>query len=108
MAFNKKYYNEVKSFIDYQINNVNFMLVDEYRSRPIEWCKTFLPLIANSIHDEDFESAKAVSDSIRDFLNKFLGEDEKILPTTKFKIPDFQQVEIKGVVCFVDGTAKVL
>ena len=108
MAFDKKHYKEVKTYMDYSLNHIDFRLVDKFKNKPFEWAHTFLPLIASCLHGEDYEGAKAGSDSIREFLNKFLPEGEKITDKHTLKLPKFKAIKVKGIICYVDGTAEII
>lgn len=104
MAWNKKHYKEIKQFVEHQLNHVPFQIAEkptEERPNPFDWAKTFLPLVSLSIHNEDYEAAKATSDAIREFLNKFMPNDP-IPDDATLKLPDFVPFEIKGIVCLLD------
>ena len=47
MSFDKKHYKEIKEFMDYSLNQLDFRLVDKFKNKPFEWAHTFLPLIAD-------------------------------------------------------------
>lgn len=102
MSFDKKFYKEVKKYMDDQLSRVDFRLVEKYKDKPFEYAQTFLPMISNSIEHEDFESSKAITDAIRDFLNKFLSEENKISKSAEINLPEYKQMKIKGIICFVD------
>jgi hypothetical protein len=104
----KRYYNDVKNFVDKQISNIDFRLVDKFKDRPFDWAATFLPLVSRCIEQEDYEGAKAVSDSIKGFLNRFLPDKDQIPIDAKLKLPKVEQAETKGVICFVDGKCKLI
>lgn len=71
MAFDRKHYRTVKKFMGQQLNNRPWCCQDV---GPVEWAKTFIPLITDCVKQEDYEGAQATSDAIREFLNQFLKE----------------------------------
>jgi hypothetical protein len=101
MRWDKKHYKSVKDFVSHQLNNRPWCVNTDC---PVEWAKTFLPVISDCIHGEDYEAAQAASDAIREFLNQFL--DEPIKENAQLKLPDFKPLVVQGIVCFVDGTAQ--
>ena len=106
MIFNKKECKQIKDFMLNNLNSVPF----QYEGRdPVEWAKTFLPVIADCIEREHYEGAKGTSDAIREFLNQFIEkEEDKIKENDQLKIPAFKPIKIQGIVCFIDGTAQIL
>jgi hypothetical protein len=85
MAFDRKHYKEIKKFMLWRLNHVScFSNV----TCPIEWVKTFLPLLADCVHREDYEAAKATKDTIREFLNQFM--EEKIAEDAMLKLPEIK------------------
>ena len=102
MAFDKKHYGEVKKFMEFELNKVDFRLVEKYKDKPFDWAHTFLPLISDCVQRENYEGAKAISDAIREFLNKFLPDGEKITADMTLKLPKFKTVKIKGIICYID------
>lgn len=38
---------------------------------PVEWAKTFVPLVRDCAESEDYEGAQATKDAIKDFLRGF-------------------------------------
>ncbi|MCF0059918.1 hypothetical protein MUK70_11765 [Dyadobacter chenwenxiniae] len=97
MAFDKKHYRAIKKFMDQQILHVDFRLVDEYRDKPVEWAETFLFHISHCIEEEDYEGAKAVTDSIKEFLDKYT--DVKV-EDLLLKVPEYKRLEIVGIICY--------
>jgi hypothetical protein len=85
MSFNKKYYKQIKFFVD-----------DRLRHRP--WCMNdttimdhilmIIGLIPGCLERQDFEAAQAVKDSIIEFINTFPGE--KIDRSILLRIPPFK------------------
>ncbi len=87
--------------MDYQISHVDFRLVDKFKN-PFDWAKTFLPLISDCIYREDYEAAKACSDAIREFLNEFLDEGDKIKEDATLNLPEIKAIKINGIICYID------
>jgi len=57
---------------------------------PFEWARTFLPLISDCIYREDYEAAKASTDAIREFLNRFLPPEDQITVNDKLRLPEIK------------------
>ena len=102
MAWDKKYYKAAKDHTAYNLRHVPIQLTwQENKPDIITWIKSFFPLISSCVSCEDFEGAKATTDAIRDFLNEYLPEGEKLPEDVQFKLPEFKAIEIKGIICFV-------
>jgi hypothetical protein len=79
MSWDKKHYKQCKDMITYQLNNVPFLYAERLESEgrnpcPVEWAKSFIPMVSHCIETEDYEGAQAISDAIREFINKFSEE----------------------------------
>ncbi len=98
MAFDRKHYNEIKTFMDAQLKNVPWCAKVE---SPIEWVQGFLPLVSDCLSINDYEGAKAISDAIRDFLNSFLSDNEKIGHDKQLKLPKVKTIDVKGIICYI-------
>ena len=62
---------------------------------PLEWAKTFLPLVKDCEHREDYEAAQATSDAIMEFLNQFLPADQQLNKETDIlKLPEYKEIVI--------------
>ncbi len=103
MPFRKRHYNEIKKFMEQRLKYVPMFC--EIKC-PVEWAKTFLPLISDCVHREDYEAAKATADAIREFLNKFLSDENKIPETTQLNLPEYVETEIRGIICYGDPNDK--
>lgn len=110
MAFDKKYYKEIKKYTLYNLNHRPWCCTVKC---PAEWAKTFLPLITHCVHAEDYEGAKAITDAIREFLNRFIKESP-LTENDKLILPNFKEISINGILCYVDpknplsGSAEIL
>ena len=62
---------------------------------PVEWAETFLCLIPDCVHREDYEAAQATKDAIIQFLNKFGAE---IPDDARLTLPEYKEIEIKGII----------
>lgn len=71
MSFDRKHYRTIKKFVQQQLNQRPWCCQEV---SPVDWAKTFVPLITDCVIQEDYEGAKATSDAIREFLNQFLKE----------------------------------
>ena len=89
MSWDKKHYKTIKKWMIERLNSVPF----QYKTNcPFDWAATFLPLIVDCSYREDYEAAQATSDAIREFLNGFLKEEDRISETTLLKLPDYVDV----------------
>lgn len=82
MAFDKHHYKTIKAFTLENLKRRPWC----YDGDVVDWIKTFIPLITDCIDREDYEGAKACSDAIREFLNEFLDDKDKIQETTLLKL----------------------
>lgn len=103
MSWDKEYYREIKKFMDYEVSHKHFLCTIDC---PIEYVKTFLPLISMSIEKEDYEAAQATKDAIMQFLNKFLKDGNKIKKSDTLKLPAYVEIEAHGIVCLGDPNDK--
>lgn len=90
-SFNTEHYNNVKEFTENSLNRLDYRLAEKFKDKPFEWAMTFLPMIANCVESEDYEGAKAMSDAIREFLNRFLPANEQISESAKLNLPEFKE-----------------
>lgn len=100
MAFDKKHYKETKDFLFSVLNNKPYGCSTDC---PWEWARGFVPLVSQCIHNEDYEGAKGASDAIREFLNQFLKEEDKIDERATLKLPEFKECDIRGIICIADS-----
>lgn len=95
MAFDRKYYNEVKKFTAHLLRHKSWCDKSTFE----EHVKSFLPLISSCNEKEDFEGAKATADAIKEFLNEYLPDADKIPAAATLKLPKYEPLEMKGIVC---------
>lgn len=100
--FDKKHYNEIKRFMDWQLNHRPFQSTC---TCPFKWAKSKVKLVSYCVSVEDYEGAKACKDAIKDFLNKFLPVTDKITDDDTLNLPEYIETKISGIICFQDGTA---
>jgi len=91
----KEYYDQIKEFVHSLLNGVPFQIADKVTC-PVEWAKTFFPMISDCVHREDYEGAQATKDAIIEFLNKFGLE---IPEDAQLKIPEYKETEMHGILC---------
>ena len=102
MGWDNEYYKAIYDFTSHELRHVDYRLAEKYKNNICEWVKTFLPLISQCIHDEDYEGAKGTSDAIRDFVNSYLPKEHQIPKDKELRLPEYKQVKIKGIICFWD------
>jgi hypothetical protein len=69
-GFNQKHYREIRQFVDSMVASHPWC----YDGSLEDWLKMWMRLIKDRVKDEDYEAAKAIKDSIREFLNKYTDE----------------------------------
>lgn len=90
------YYREIKKFMLYNLNHRSiFCTIND----PIDWVKTFLPLVSMCVTNEDYEGAAACKDAIREFVNQFLSKENKIKMKDMLKLPEYNELPIHGIIC---------
>lgn len=92
----KKHYKEIKKFVLLKLSTRPALLADKITC-PVEWAKTFFPLISDCAAREDYEAAQGTKDAIIEFLNKFGAELPK---DVEFKLPEYKILEAHGIICF--------
>lgn len=104
-TFDNEYYEQVKQHTHYNLTHVS-MFLDGKVKCPVEWAKTFYPLLVSCVESEDFEAAKGVRDAIIEFLNGF-GAD--IPNDAILNLPDYQKIEVRGIMCLgIEGDPSVM
>lgn len=97
MAFDRKHYKEIKKFVSWTLNNPPWCYTGKC---PFDWAKVHVKLVAQCVHSEDYEGAKATSDAIREFLNQFLKEPIK--EDALLNLPEYEAIELRGIICPCD------
>jgi len=98
MPFDKKYYKQIKAFVAEQLQQPSFLYTGKC---PFEWAKTFLPLVKDCEHREDYEAAQATSDAIMEFLNQFLPADQQLTKEKDIlKLPEYKEIIIYGHISY--------
>ncbi|MBB6126955.1 hypothetical protein [Mucilaginibacter lappiensis] len=82
--WDKKHYQEIYDFMIATLSSVPWC---SNVKCPFEWAKSKLPLITMSIEKEDYEAAQATKDAIKNFLNRFLDDENKITNEATLKLP---------------------
>ena len=95
-SWDKKYYKEIKTFMDNQLWHVDYRLAEKYKDNPAGWAQSHFNLITDCVHREDYEAAQATKDAIIEFLNKLGAE---IPNDAALNIPDYAPMEIHGIIC---------
>ena len=99
-SWDKRHYKSIYDFTVYELNHLDFRLVEKYGKDPLGWAATFLPQVSACIHREDFEAAKAMSDAIREFCNRWLTEP--VSESDTLRLPPYEEKEVHGILCLVD------
>lgn len=71
MPFNKKEYKAYKKFMDTQLSRwPNPEIYTSLKGRnPLDFvCSRALSLLANAVHDENYEACQAIADALRDMF----------------------------------------
>lgn len=94
----REYYKAIKAHVGHNLTHVPWCAQVDC---PVEWAKTFLPLITDCAHEGDYVGAQATKDAIIEFLNSFGTE----LPTdVLLTLPEYEELDIRGIVCLgVEG-----
>lgn len=90
------HYKAIKKWVLHELNHRPILLADKIKC-PVEWAKTFFPLIPDCVHREDYEAAQATKDAIIEFLNGFGAE---IPDDAQLRIPEYKPMDAHGIICF--------
>lgn len=87
MAFDKKYYREIKKFVKWRLTHRSCLS----ESTLEEHVLMVMQIMPGLIEREDFEALKAVKDAIIEFINSLPGE--KVKKDVLLKIPPYVETE---------------
>jgi hypothetical protein len=104
MPFDRKRYRETKKWMLESLSIKQWCMPENWTLS--DQIKAYLPLIVDCAHREDYEGAQATKDAIVEFLNKFLPESERLTGFEKLNLPDYEPLEIHGIICFVETDSR--
>lgn len=104
MNWDEEYYKEIYDFMIKTLSQSNYAWLTGKKPCIIKHVTSFLPMITDCVHNEDYEGAKATRDAIIYFLRE-RGAD--IADDIKFILPEYKPMKINGIICYgkEDGTS---